>query len=83
MTFNEPVVLGRTGLKVGRLGLASGYGAPAEAFEEGFERGCNYWTWGTVVTSHTAILSPISRRFSTIVPTAEYSSDEAKRSCAS
>jgi aryl-alcohol dehydrogenase-like predicted oxidoreductase len=49
MTFNEPVVLGRTGLKVGRLGLASGYGAPAEAFEEGFERGCNYWTWGTVV----------------------------------
>ena len=49
MTFNEPIMLGRTGLKVGLLGLASGYGAPAEAFEEGFERGCNYWTWGTVV----------------------------------
>ena len=49
MTFNEPIILGRTGLKVGRLGLASGYGAPAEAFEEAFERGCNYWTWGTVV----------------------------------
>jgi aryl-alcohol dehydrogenase-like predicted oxidoreductase len=49
MTFNESVVLGRTGLKVGRLGLASGYGAPTEAFEEAFERGCNYWTWGTVV----------------------------------
>lgn len=49
MTFNEPVALGRTGLKVGRLGIASGYGAPAEAIEEAFERGCNYWTWGTVV----------------------------------
>jgi aryl-alcohol dehydrogenase-like predicted oxidoreductase len=49
MAFNESVVLGRTGLKVGRLGLASGYGAPAEAFEEAFEQGCNYWTWGTVV----------------------------------
>lgn len=49
MSFNEPIVLGRTGLKVGRLGIASGYGAPAEAIEEAFERGCNYWTWGTVV----------------------------------
>jgi aryl-alcohol dehydrogenase-like predicted oxidoreductase len=49
MTFNEPVALGRTGLKVGRLGIASGYGAPTEAIEEAFERGCNYWTWGTVV----------------------------------
>ncbi|MDD8025947.1 MAG: aldo/keto reductase [Acidobacteriota bacterium] len=49
MTFNEPIALGRTGLKVGRLGIASGYGAPAEAYEEAFERGCNYWTWGTFV----------------------------------
>jgi aryl-alcohol dehydrogenase-like predicted oxidoreductase len=49
MTFNEQIALGRTGLKVGRLGIASGYGAPAEAIEEAFERGCNYWTWGTVV----------------------------------
>ncbi len=49
MTFNERIALGRTGLKVGRLGIASGYGAPAEAIEEAFERGCNYWTWGTVV----------------------------------
>jgi len=49
MTFSEPVVLGRTGLKVGRLGIASGYGEPAEAIEEAFERGCNYFTWGTVI----------------------------------
>jgi hypothetical protein len=38
MTFNEPVVLGRTGLKVGRLGIASGYKAPAAAIEEAYER---------------------------------------------
>ncbi len=52
MTFNEPITLGRTGLKVGRLGIASGYGAPAAAIEEAFERGCNYWTWGTVVKGY-------------------------------
>jgi len=52
MTFNEPVVLGRTGLKVGRLGIASGYGAPAAAIEEAFERGSNYFTWGTVILGY-------------------------------
>jgi predicted aldo/keto reductase-like oxidoreductase len=52
MTFNEPVVLGRTGLKVGRLGIASGYKAPAAAIEEAFERGCNYFTWGTVIKGY-------------------------------
>ncbi len=49
MTFNEKVELGRTGLKVSRLGIASGYWAPAGAIEEAFERGCNYVTWGTFV----------------------------------
>jgi len=49
MNFNTPVILGRTGLKVGRLGIASGMWAPASAIEEAFERGCNYFTWGTFV----------------------------------
>jgi len=49
MDFNQPVVLGRTGLKVGRLGIASGMWAPAPAIEEAFDRGCNYFTWGTFV----------------------------------
>ncbi len=40
-------VLGRTGLTVGRLGVADSYGAPATAFEEAFERGCNYFYWGS------------------------------------
>jgi predicted aldo/keto reductase-like oxidoreductase len=53
MNFHEPAILGRTGLKVGRLGIASGYGAPPEALEEAFERGCNYFTWGTVVKGYS------------------------------
>lgn len=47
MDFSSKVILGKTGLSVGRLGISSSYGAPAEAFEEAYERGCNYFTWGT------------------------------------
>lgn len=54
MNFHEPAVLGRTGLNVGRLGIASGYGAPTAAIEEAFERGCNYFTWGTVIKGYSA-----------------------------
>ena len=46
--FNHPTVLGRTGLRVGRLGVASSYGAPPEAFEEAFDRGCTYFYWGSL-----------------------------------
>src|SRR5674476_967911 len=52
MNFHEPAVLGRTGRKVGRLGIASGYGVPTVAIEEAFERGCNYFTWGTVIKGY-------------------------------
>jgi aryl-alcohol dehydrogenase-like predicted oxidoreductase len=45
--FREARTLGRTGFKVGRLGVATSYGAPAEAFEEAFERGVNYFYWGS------------------------------------
>ena len=43
----ETRLLGQTGLRVGRLGVASSYGAPVEAYEEAFERGCNYFTLGS------------------------------------
>jgi predicted aldo/keto reductase-like oxidoreductase len=56
VNFNDSVVLGRTGFKVGRLGVASGYGAPTAAVLDAFERGCNYWTWGTVVKGFSASL---------------------------
>jgi len=45
MSFSEPVKLGRTGLLVGRIGWGASYNAPASAYEEGFERGCNYFYW--------------------------------------
>jgi len=48
MNLSQPRVLGRTNLKVGRLGVASSYGAPCEAFEEAFDRGCNYFYWGSI-----------------------------------
>ena len=47
MNFNDKVKLGKTGLEVGRLGIASSYGAPAEAYEEAFEKGCNYFLLGS------------------------------------
>ena len=49
MSFTRATTLGRSGLEVGRLGISSSFGAPAAAYEEAFERGCNYFTWGTFV----------------------------------
>jgi len=40
-------ILGRTGLNVGRLGVASSYGVPGGAVEQAFERGVNYFFWGS------------------------------------
>jgi aryl-alcohol dehydrogenase-like predicted oxidoreductase len=54
MNFAEPALLGKTGLKVGRLGISSSYGAPTAAFEEAFDRGCNYWTWGTFIRGRSS-----------------------------
>ena len=45
-TFQR-ATLGRTGLRVGRLGLAASYGVPAAAVERAFEHGVNYFYWGT------------------------------------
>lgn len=44
----EQRTLGRTGLEVGRLGMAAGYGVPARTVERAFERGVNYLYWGSV-----------------------------------
>lgn len=49
MDFHAKRTLGKTGLEVGRLGISSSWKAPAEAFEEAFEKGCNYFTWGTFI----------------------------------
>jgi aryl-alcohol dehydrogenase-like predicted oxidoreductase len=48
MDFTEKRILGRTGLKVSRLGLAGGYGIPATGVERAFhEHGINYFYWST------------------------------------
>lgn len=48
MDWKSPVILGRTGLSVGRLGVASSFGVPADALEMAFERGVNYLYWGSI-----------------------------------
>ena len=48
MDFMEKRILGRTSLMAGPLGVAASYGAPASAFEEAFEKGCNYFYWGSM-----------------------------------
>ena len=55
-TLSQPTILRRTGLKVGRLGMSSSFGAPAAAFEEAFERGCNYFTWGTFIRGRSSAM---------------------------
>jgi aryl-alcohol dehydrogenase-like predicted oxidoreductase len=46
--FPRRVVLGRSGLNVGKLGLGSSFGAPTSAYREAFDRGVNYFYWGSL-----------------------------------
>jgi len=46
--FPRRVILGRSGLRVGKLGLGASYGAPVAAYREAFERGANYFYWGSL-----------------------------------
>jgi predicted aldo/keto reductase-like oxidoreductase len=62
MADRQTVTLGRTRLEVGRLGIASGYWAPAEAIELAFERGCNYFTWGTFLRGRSPHMAEAIRR---------------------
>jgi predicted aldo/keto reductase-like oxidoreductase len=47
MEFEKRRFLGKTGLSVGRLGVGSSYGASTETYEEAFEKGVNYFYWGS------------------------------------
>jgi aryl-alcohol dehydrogenase-like predicted oxidoreductase len=44
----QPRTLGRTGLTVGPIGLASSYGAPAETVPWAFDLGVRYFYWGSI-----------------------------------
>ena len=61
MDFKKKTTLGRTGLQVARLGISSSFGAPAEAFEEAFEQGCNYFTWGTFIKGRSSAMGEAIR----------------------
>src|SRR5260370_9025369 len=43
----EKRILGRTGMEVGRIGMAASFGVPAKAVERAFDGGVNYLYWGT------------------------------------
>jgi len=68
-------VLGATGLRVGRLGVAASYGVPAPAVEAAFERGVNYFYWGTFRRSGfgQAIRNLASQRDQMVVVIQSYS----------
>jgi len=63
-TAFEPALLGRTGLRVARLGMGSSYGVPAPAVERAFDLGVNYLYWGSFRTRHfqTALRNLSPRR---------------------
>ncbi len=46
--FTQKVTLGRTGLKVSRLGIGSSYGVSERACRQAFDQGVNYFFWGSV-----------------------------------
>ena len=46
--FPQRVTLGRSGLSVSKLGLGSSFKAPTAAYLEAFDRGVNYFYWGSI-----------------------------------
>ncbi len=65
MSFHEKRVLGRTGLMVGRMGISTSFGADFKAYEEAFERGCNYFTWGTFIRGRSKEFIKLVRKINT------------------
>lgn len=45
----EKRMFGKTGKEVSRIGISSSFGATTAVYQEAFERGCNYFTWGTFI----------------------------------
>jgi len=46
--FPQRVSLGRSGLRVSKLGLGSSFKAPTSSYLEAFDRGVNYFYWGSI-----------------------------------
>src|SRR5436190_24158981 len=48
VTFEKKIELGKTGIRVSRIGIGSSYGINTSSLEEAFERGINYFYFGTL-----------------------------------
>lgn len=46
--FPSRITLGRSGLSVAKLGLGSSFMAPTSSYLEAFDRGVNYFYWGSI-----------------------------------
>ena len=53
-SWRTPVELGRSGLRVSRLGIGSSYGVCARTICRAFDQGINYLYWGTYRTEEMA-----------------------------
>jgi aryl-alcohol dehydrogenase-like predicted oxidoreductase len=53
--FSEKVALGRSGLRVSRLGIGSSFGVSTQACLEAFDAGVNYFFWGSARTAGMAL----------------------------
>lgn len=61
--FPRRTTLGRSGLRVSKLGLGSSFKAPAASYLEAFDRGVNYFYWGSIRRSPMAqAIREISRQ---------------------
>jgi aryl-alcohol dehydrogenase-like predicted oxidoreductase len=52
--FSTRTTLGRSGLRVSKLGFGSSFKAPTASYLEAFERGVNYFYWGSIRRSMMA-----------------------------
>ena len=46
---------------LGRIGISSSFGADVDVFEEAFERGCNYFNWGTFIKRRSGVFGQFLR----------------------
>lgn len=53
--LSQRIDLGRTGLKVSRLGIGSSYGVSEKACRKAFDEGVNYFFWGSLRTREMGI----------------------------
>lgn len=60
----EKTLLGSTSIEVSRIGISSSFGAESAVFHEAFERGCNYFTWGTFIKGRSSSFIDFFRQMS-------------------